>query len=870
MSLATPVVLKTKITPPLCKEGLVERTRLLDWIQNSVRGRISLVCAPAGFGKSTLLAQWVHAGHMPSAWLTLDERDNDPLRFWRYALHSLARIVPPAIKPAIISLAGELNGLSLTSFLDALLNELHELAEPITWIVDDYHVIGDPRIHESLSYFIEFMPDTLHLLVSSRNELPFATVKWLSRNEGRELDAAGLQFTLGETETFCRKAAGPAMTDVQINELNIKTEGWVTGLQLALLSWKPGQDIDVFIGQFQGSHRNVKDFIFHEVIRGLPAELYSFVLKTSILDRFDADLCDAVTEDQDSYAKLLQLQKLNLFLIPLDDTNEWFRYHHLFAGSVREHFKRHQPEAWDKLHRLASEAFARKGDMDDAVEYAVMAKDFAMAEKLLERHIPALLRSGELCNLLRWFESFPRSYALRPEVELFYAFVLVLTGRFALAEQRLEEFENKHKAADPKIWKQLQSGVLFVRSNLMFASGDFGSWYTFIGTMLDDILPADPAFYKFNFNVREPFIRRTALGLAGALSPDMENIGGLYLGVLASHGLQESLVYYYVKQSLVEGYYEWNRIDDCRAALDAMLPVASDAELPGLLVPMLLMRAELHLLEGRSRLAHDVIQEGLEHARVHWKEPWTSLLLARKMRLQVREGKLTAAKKIAALLGLSAKDRPTFQREYEYLSYVRLLGRQRKEAEALRLLEQLKPQSVREQLISSLVEISILQALLEEQRGQRKAALHALHEALLIGERNSYVRSFIDEGEPMRALLARYEAEAGIRSAEAADEDKSERTDVSAAYVRSLLQQFSPAGADVMQEASAALIEQLSRSEMALLQFISKGASNKQIASELALSEGTVKVYLSRMYEKLGVSSRTQALLSAQELGLLP
>ncbi|MWV45974.1 LuxR family transcriptional regulator [Paenibacillus sp. HJL G12] len=870
MSLTTPVVLKTKITPPLCKEGLVERTRLLDWIQSGVRGRISLVCAPAGFGKTTLLIQWVHARHMQGAWLTLDERDNDPLRFWRYAVHSLAAVVPPALKPKITVLAEELNGLSLISFLDALMNELYELTEPLTWILDDYHVIGDPRIHESLSYFIEYMPEPLHLLVASRNELPFATVKWLSKSESRELGAAGLQFTPDETEILCREGLGPGMTHRQINELNLRTEGWATGLQLALLSLKSGQDIDHFIGQFQGSHRNVTDYIFHEVISGLPDELYQFVLKTSILERFDAEICEAVTEDQESRTKLMQIQKLNLFLIPLDETNEWFRYHHLFTGSIREYFKRHRPESWDRLHRLASEAFTQRGYMDEAIEYAVIAEDFHMAETLLENHIPALLKSGELGNLLRWLDSFPRSYALKPEVELFYAFVLVLTGRFVLAEQRLEHFENEQKDGHPDRWKQLQSGILFVRSNLMFASGDFGNWYAFIGTMLDDILPADPTFYKFNFNVREPFIRRTALGLKGALSPDMENIGGLYLGVLASHGLQESLVYYYVKQSLVEGYYEWNRIDDCRAAMEAMFPVASDAELPGLLLPMLLMRIELHLLEGRSRLAHDLIQEGLEHARVQWNQPWNSLLLARRMRLHVKEGKMSAAKKIAAMLCLSAKDRPTFQREYEYLSYVRLLGRQRKEAEALRLLEQLKPQSVREQLLSSIVEISILQALLEEQRGQRRAALHALHEALLIGERNGYVRSFLDEGKPLRALLTRYAAEAGIGPLDTAQEGEPRRARVSSDYVHSLLQQFSPAEADVIREASAALIEQLSRSETVLLQFIRKGASNKLIASELALSEGTVKVYLSRLYEKLGVSSRTQALLAAQELGLLP
>ncbi|MEC0241118.1 LuxR C-terminal-related transcriptional regulator [Paenibacillus dokdonensis] len=868
MSMTTPVVLKTKITPPPLKEALVERTRLLEWIQSGTRGRISLVCAPAGFGKTTLLTQWVYARQASCAWLTLDERDNDPVRFWRYAVYSIAETVPTSMKSKITMLAEGLNGLSLTAFLDAFMNELFELEDTVSWVMDDYHFITNPRIHESLSYFIEYMPQQLTLLISTRRELPFATVKWLTRNESREMNASGLQFTPNETETFYRESEGPQLTERQIRELNERTEGWVTGLQLALLSLQSRQDIDCFIEQFQGSHRNVTDYIFHEVISSLPEEVYDFVLKTSILEQFDARICDAVTEDRESRTKLEHIKKLNLFLIPLDEKNEWFRYHHLFSGSVREYIKRQLPEKWDRLNRLASLEFAKRGYMDEAVEYAITAGDFVWVEELLQGHISALMESGELGNLLRWFESFPSSHALHPEMDLFYAFVLVLTGRFEQAEQRLKAFVEKHQGADPEQWKHLQSGILFVRSNLMFASGDFGNWYTFIGTMLDELLPADPVFYKFNYNVREPYIRRTPLGLSGALSPDMENIGGLYLGVLSSHGLQESLVYYYVKQSLVEGYYEWNRIADSRKALEEMLQAASRIDLPGLLVPILLMRVKLHLLDGHTQLAHDLLEEGLDNAGLHWKEPWVSLLLARKMRLLIKEGKLPAAKKIAAKLGLSTKDKPTFQREYEYLSYVRLLGRQRKEIEALRLLEQLKPQSVRERLVSSSAEISIIQALLEEQLGQRKAALRALHEALLIGERNGYIRSFVDEAAPMHALLTRYTVEA-FTEPSSLTEDKGlrELEGVSADYVHSLLQHFSAVETEAA--ATSPLIEQFSRSETVLLQLIRKGASNKQIAAELALSEGTVKVYLSRLYEKLGVSSRTQALRAAQELGLL-
>ncbi|OXL86393.1 LuxR family transcriptional regulator [Paenibacillus sp. SSG-1] len=871
------IILKTKITLPFPKDGLVERERLLQSLSGGVHGRLTLIYAPAGSGKTTLLTQWAQSEGVNCAWLALDGRDNDPVRFWRYAAFALAEILPAPAALRMLELADALPSLSADAFLDALMNELYGLSEPVKLILDDYHWIEDDRIHNGLSYLIDYMPPTLHVTVASRKEVPFPASKWLSKRECIVVDADRLQFTRDESEQFYHKSGIMRLTPRQIDRIAERTEGWAAGLQLASLSLRAAEDVDRWIEGFYGDHRDVADYLFQEVLAQLPADLRSFVLTTAVLDRMDAGICSLLTGDPASGDKLDAARRFNLFLIPLDLKHKWFRYHHLFAGFVREHLKRHQPDEWLRLNRLASRGFASRGLLDEAVDHAMAAGDYAEAGRLLEQHIPAVLERGEVSVLLRWFEGFPPSYELSMELSLLYAFVLVLTGHFGQAETRLGSLEaSTRMLKESERLKQLQSGILFVRSNLMFASGDFTNWFAFIGTMLDDILPADPTYYMFNYNKTEPLVRRTALGLKGVLSADTEKIGTLFMGVLAAHGWQGSLIHLYVKQSLVEGYYEWNRLGECRQMLQEMTALTEKLNVPGLLVPMLLMKARLLIADDRTALAHDVIDEVLDaplSSSAGWGTPWVHLLTAFKVRMHLADGQMPAARKLMARLGLTAKDKPTFQREYEMMTLVRLLGKQRKENEALRILEHLLPQSEREQLVSGIVENHTLQALLKEQLGQKTAALRHLHTALFLGERSGYIRSFVDEGKPMMSLLGRYEAAVIRGESGGSHEDVGAGLpgEVSGDYVRTLLRLFPVAMQETAAAAAApaASAEPLSRSESELLRLIGQGASNKEMAAELALSEGTIKVYLSRLYEKLGVSSRTQALVTARQLGLL-
>ncbi|MFC5407011.1 LuxR C-terminal-related transcriptional regulator [Cohnella soli] len=867
-TLPEPIILHTKLAAPAPRTKLVDRLRLIELIERGTAGKLTFVCAPAGFGKTALLGQWARTVVMPVRWVSLDETDNDPVRFWRYVAEALSIALPPAKSDVYKQLVRSLPDLSLSTFLDALMNQLSDATRPIHLILDDYHAIEEPQIHKSLSYFIEHMPLSVRLVIASRSDLPFPTARWLIQGDFVAINASGLTFTLEEAERFYRDVANLPLNSTHVAELYRQTEGWVTGLQLTSLSLRTEkeQDFDRFIDQFGGAHRNVSDYLFQEVVARLPDETLDFVLRTSLLDRLDAKACDAVTGRSDGIRMLESLKALNLFLIPLDDQDIWFRYHHLFADYLRNLLHAEHPEEWAVAHFASCRHFASRGLTDEAIGHALAAEAYGEAESLIARHAPHTLKRGELPTLLRWYGTFPSEYELSPDMGLLYAFLLAITGQAEHAGRLLDDLERRRDGMEAgETRQQLQSGLLFVKSNLFFSGGDFPQWFAFISGILDDILPHNPMFYNFNYNRMAPYVRRTAFGLNGVLSEDTEKIGKLFAGVLEKHGWGDSLISLYVLQSLAEGFYEWNRIGESEE-LTARIERAARLKLvPGLFVPNRLTQARLYWLRGQRELAFETIDEAIAFAAKLPEPQWTSRLIAAKAMFLIQDAQLAAAKKETVKLRLGAKDKPTYDKEFEYLSLARLLGAQRKETEALKLLELLIPQAAREGSLMPIVEIRIVQACLLDQMGQRTNACKALREALKIGESNGYERSFADEGQPMERLLQRYATIAG--SSDAAEH---ELTGVSPEYVGRLLGLFEkPRTSPPSVTQQERLIEPLTRSELVLLALIREGASNRLIAEKLSLSEGSVKVYTSRIYGKLGVSSRTQAIAAAQRLRLL-
>ncbi|GAA0370467.1 LuxR C-terminal-related transcriptional regulator [Bacillus horti] len=860
------IILKTKLIAPLPKENHVIREDLLSSLSDGLKGRLTCLCAPAGFGKTSLLAQWLVKAELECAWLSLDDRDNDEVRFWRYVSHSLTVTLSESLKDEVMRVAEALSSLSTIAFIDELINILYTIDRKIILVLDDYHNIHQPTIHQHMTYFIDYLPESVHVVISTRTQLPFSTIKWEVKGESYSIGMTDLQFSVSEAEQLYHRAHKTEhLSQQQVEHFTKLTEGWITGLQLILFSIKNHTSLNNMIEDFR-SNGHISDYLFHEVVDQLPDDITEFLYKTAILRRFDASICKDITEADNSVHMLDTIKHLNLFLVPLDGQQQWFRYHHLFAKFLQNALKKADAEKWKHYNIVASQLFAQRGLLGEAIEYAIHAHDFTLVQSYLEKHIPVVLQNGEFSTLLHWFKSIPKDVQLKPGLSLVYAFVLVVTGDLEQAEEELTHIEQLHDGQEQtEGWKQIQSGILFVRSNLVFSSGAFTSWLAFSEKLLNKSLPRNPIFYSFNFNQKEPLVRRTALGLKGILSQDTEKVGTLFTHVLEKHGWQDSLISLYVKQALCEGYYEWNRLDQCVELIPILEKAALKHGIAGLLVPIRITRSQIEIVEQRYHQAHALIEETLEEIQKEDLLPWHDLLKAFKGRIYLMEGKAAQAKNEISELNLSSKSRPTFNREYEYMTLIRLLGLQGKEKEALKLLEQLKPQVEREQLVSSMVEVSILQAIFQFQIGSKAAALPFIHEALVVGEQNGYIRSFIDEGLKMKEVLDYYFNEIQQR------DFYWKTTHVSEKYIQKLLDLI-PADQLISTHQSTTLdpvVEPLTKSELNLLRQLQTGATNKQMAEALALSEGTVKVYLSRLYEKLHVTSRTQALLVAQELKLL-
>ncbi|GGD94064.1 LuxR C-terminal-related transcriptional regulator [Paenibacillus nasutitermitis] len=856
------LLLKTKTSLPPYRENLLLRSRLVEAIARNLDGKLTTVIAPAGFGKTTLLIQTVHYHRLSAGWVSLDERDNDPVRFWRYIIQALIAAGPGRLSKPLSPLAELLPGINIHTFIDALINELAGSPDPLVLVLDDFQCIADARIHESLSYFIEYLPGSVHVILASRSRIPFATSKWRAEEQHIELSIDQLQFTLEETREFYREMSPLPLTARQVGQLFDQTEGWVTGLQLVSISLRSTRDYEHFISSFNGRHRNIADYLFNEVLSHLPSDIHSFLLKTSILERMNAAVCNDVTARTDGQEMLGKLKAMNLFLIPLDDTDTWFRYHHLFSAFLRSLVQRGQPILWSQGQALASPSFMTQGMADEAIHHALLGGDYDYAVQLLGYHAMALFNRGEFPLLLGWFEAAAPSGKLTVNLSLLHAFMLVISGQITRADMVLQQIEERFLAhADDAERRQIQSGMLFVKSNLVFYNHDFKGWYRFSETISGELLPENPIFYNFNYNQGEPLVRRTDFGLKGMLSPHTEAIANQFMGLIESHGWKHSLINLYVNQSLAEGFYEWNRLEDCHACLRKGEQSYRFHEVAGLHIPGRITLARCHAAQGGMELAMDTIQQAIEQAADRSEFRWIRQLRAFLSGLYLRNGQTSLARQEIKRLQLSADDRPAPDRLFEFLALCRYLGAARKEADALRLLALMKPQAEREKCLVSITEISILQALLEAQRGQRLNALLHLREALIIGEANGYIRSFADEGKAMASLLQTYQYE------RSKDADAPLCRGVSEAYVSRLLDLFTAPRKSRL--ANETLIEPLTRQELVIIRLMKGGAANKSIAGELSLTEGTVKVYLSRIYAKLGVSSRTQALVRVQELQLL-
>ncbi|MEP7137197.1 MAG: LuxR C-terminal-related transcriptional regulator [Chloroflexota bacterium] len=914
--MVTPV-LATKLYIPTAPPKVVARPRLIERLNEGLHRTpsVSLISAPAGFGKTTLVSEWIASCGRPAAWLSLDENDIDPVRFLIYLTSALQNI-SPNLGVGLLDVLQSPQPPPLESILTSLLNEITVIPEDFIFVLDDYHMIDSKPIDDVLVFLVEHLPPSMRLVITTREDPALPIPRLRARGQLIELRAADLRFSPSEAAEFLNAVMGLNLSAEDVAALETRTEGWVAGLQLAALSMKGNKDVTGFIHAFAGDHRYIVDYLVEEVLHRQPEPIRNFLMQTSILDRLNGSLCDAVISQPGGKARLETLQRGNFFLIPLDDKRDWYRYHHLFADVLRMHLMTEQPDQVPALHRRASEWYEHNGSADNAIRHALAAKDFERAADLVELAMPAMNRSRQLATLLGWLKALPDELPrFRPVLNAGYASVSLSSGEFEGVEARLQEVErwldttaDMHErpesptgmiVVDEEEFRRLPGMIALIRAGQALARGD----------MPETVKNARRAFDLASEN--DHMMRGGAasqLGLAAWTRGDLESarrmtadsMMNLRLAGYTSAAIGCTIVLADIQiaqgrlhdaMTTYERALQWATIPGApilRGAADMYVGMSNlhrehndlktatqqlliSKELGGLTeLPQSPYRwcAAMATLQAAQGNLDDALELLNEAERLYDGDfsPNVRPLAARKTRVWLAQGRFGEALGWVREQGLSVDDDLSYLREFEHITLARvLLARYQSDPddrsflEVMELLKRLLQVAEEGGRTTNVIEILSLQALAYQMHGDIQAALVPLKRALTLAEPEGYVRIFLDEGSSMAQLL-REAAESGINP----DYTGKLLAAFEAEQQRKTGEVPLPASS-----ASPSLIEPLSQRELEILRLLKTELSVPEIARELVIAASTVRTHTKSIYSKLNVNNRRTAVKQAVELGLI-
>jgi LuxR family maltose regulon positive regulatory protein len=896
-SLGPAPLLETKLYVPRSRRGLVPRQRLSERLDRGAASKLTLVSAPAGFGKTTLLTEWLAAGPAAPAderlvaWLSLDRADNDPASFWTYVIAAL-RTAAPGVGESALAFLRAPQPPPIETVLTALLNDLGSITSEIVLVLDDYHVVDAGDVQEGMAFLLDHLPPWLHVVIASRADPALPLARWRARGELVETRAAELRFTPDEAAVYLNETMGLQLTARDVAALEGRTEGWIAALQLAALSMQGRDDVAGFIAGFAGDDRYVVDYLVEEVLQRQSDRVQAFLLQTSILDRLNGPLCDAVTGQDGGRAMLEALDRGNLFLVPLDDRRRWYRYHHLFADVLQARLLDERSGQLPDLHRRASVWFERSGEQSVAISHALAAEDFGRAADLIERAIPAMRITRQEAAVHSWLKALPDEVVrVRPMLSFAVAGALLTGGEPEEVEIRLQDAERwlpeaatgkgspvrptEMVVADEEEYRRLPGAIELYRAALAMVRGDVPGTVRHARRTLDRALAEDHgvlagaagflglAFWRSGdlaAGLRRSGQIADTFGCAIAMADIRLAQGRLgaamrtYEQALRRASEQDGPVLrgtadMYVGMSEVHLEY-----DDLQAATQWLLRSQELGEHVGLPQNRYRWRvamARLRQAEGDLASALDLLNEA-ERLYVSDFFPNLRPVPALKARVWIAQGSLGEALGWVREQGLSADDDLSYLREFEHITLARLLLARRAEDsvdQAARLLERLLLAAEEGERTGRVIEILVLLALTRQRLGDIPAALACLERAVTLAEPECYIRIFVDAGPPVASLLKTV-----AKQGTAPD------------YVRRLL----GAGTAIKDNSPAkqALIEPLSERELDVLRLLGTELDGPAIARELMVSLNTMRTHTKNIYAKLGVTSRRAAVRRAAELGL--
>jgi LuxR family maltose regulon positive regulatory protein len=882
-----PSLLTTKIEIPPPPHQPVHRAHLANTLERQIsRYKLVLVSAPAGYGKTTCLVQWAHASDFPIAWLSLDEEDNDLERFFHYLLAAW-ETVQPEIAASQLGILLSATISDHEAVLAAFINAAHEIREHIVFVLDDYHLIEDLAIHQAMTFLLDHLPATCHFVLAGRGEPPLPLVRYRARQTVLVVSTEDLRFSPEETDLFLNERMELALTQDALASLQASLEGWVAGLQLVALTLKRGlTEMDQVV--INGRHRFIADYLSQEIMGQLPEETQQFLLQTSILDRLCGSLCQAVTGKENAANILAELERDNLFLMPLDDRREWFRYHHLFTDFLCEELRKRQPQMAAMLHPRAGRWYLAHNQPEYAFKHALAGEDVKLVLQVLERYVQPMLMGGQFNHLRQWLDSLPEAWHSQyPIIDLFQTGFLLFTGQLEASVRCVTAVEQQLQTGNPEEIRPQLARVKAVRCSIACFQDDLGRAQAFADEAFQDLSGEDTFFRAIIYGSLGDTYRRHQrwqeakdcylemldfTDNPGFRLPSVHTFGALADLYLRQGHLREAASYWRKAQTIIherenwgrfplpligwvyirlaELLYEWNELDEAQKHLSSGL---ERAELGGDVRAMLagyVIAGRLKLTQGDVETAGQYLEQARPFTEESHFEHWNGRFQRLQVELWLAQGGVRTAV-VWAEQQLQENTQPTNATIQLTIACV-LIAKSDQDAiqQALTLLRQLIPDAAEEGRIGIQIEALALQAVAYGRRGDTSSALTHLEQALRLAEPEGYLRTFADLGLPLARLL-----------------QEAQTRNVMPDYVAALLAAFN-GDISTATLTQPSLPEPLTEREEEVLVLLAAGLTNPEIAEELVISAGTVKKHASHIYGKLGVSSRTEAAARARKLGL--
>jgi LuxR family maltose regulon positive regulatory protein len=888
---ATPL-LETKFHLPIAHGRLVPRARLSHQIGRAAQATLTLVSAPAGFGKTTVMAELAsRPDGARIAWLSLDAGDNDPVTFWTYVIEAIDRAAPGLVTGARSSLMGA--QISVDAVVTMLLNGLAAADADVVLVLDDLHVIESPAIHEQLGYFLEHLPAHGHVVLGTRADPAIPLARLRARGGLIEIRASDLRFSPAEAERYLA-TMDLVLPDGDVATLEGRTEGWIAALQLAALSLQGRADTTAFINAFAGDDRHIVDYLVEEVLRRQPAPIRDFLLKTSILSRFTGSLADAVTVGEGGAATIETLDRGNLFVVALDSQRRWYRYHHLFGGVLQTHLTAEMPGDVPMLHRRASDWFEEHGDRSAAIEHAFRGGDPERTAELVELAAVEMRQYRREATLRRWIAALPPDLlARRPVLAVALAGSTLSANEVDRVDDLLTEAERRLAAGEPVVIvdeserRRLPAMIELYRAALSKLQGDLdgnvaharrvlelvdedddigrGGAETFLGLAawgMGDLDQGFEWFAKGMGSLERGGLLTDVVG-AGIIGADIRLAAGRLTDAMRIYedGLARAtrtqpplLGVTDMHTGLADIAYQRGQLNEAQAHLEAGRSLGDELGFPREPYRWRVVRARILQARGDIEAALPLLDEA-ERLYLSEFSPDIHPVPAIRARMLIAHGRHGEARAWAQRAGLAPTDELTYVREYEHTTLARLLVAEAADGgaetlpAALALLERLLTAAEQGRRDGSRLEILVVEALARHAAGDAAGAFAALDAAIDIAEHEGYVRVFLDEGPAMTRLLK-----------------AAEKRSKAPGYLHELVRASTGMGPS---PASQGLVEPLSEREMEVLRLLRSDLDGPGMARELVVSLNTLRTHTKNIYAKLGVGSRRAAVRRAEELDLI-